>query len=89
HVYNQLDKPTKKAQNKFNKNLGQHMAKQIKNYFPDFKSPTFQESTNYVRVGKTVVLYADEEYYKIFPNTESEIWQHHKFEAYFYLLEKL
>ena len=89
HVYNQLDKPTKKAQKKFNKNLGQHMAKQIKNYFPDFKSPAFQESTNYVRVGKTIVLYANEEYFKAFPNTESEIWQHHKFEAYFYLLEKL
>lgn len=89
HVYNQLDKPTKKAQKKFNRNLGQHMSKQIKHYFPDFKSPNFQESTNYVRVGETIVLYADEEYFKVFPNTEGEIWQHHKFEGYFYLLEKL
>jgi len=89
HVYNQLDKPTKKAQKKFNKNLGQHMSKRIKKYFPDFKSPNFEESTNYVRVGKTIVLYADDQYFKIFPNTEGEIWQHHKFEGYFYLLKKL
>lgn len=89
HVYNQLDKPTKKAQKRFNKNLGKRMSKQIENYFPDFISPTFTESTNYVRVGTTIVLYADEEYYKKFPNTEGEIWQHHKFEAYFYLLSKL
>ena len=89
HVYNQLDKPTKKAQKKFNKYLGQYMAKQIQNYFPEFKPPIFHESTNYVRVGTTVVLFADEEYYKIFPNNEGEIWQHHKFEAYFYLLKKL
>ncbi len=89
HVYNQLDKPTKKATKNFNKNLGQYMTKQIQNYFPDFQPPAFEESTNYVRVGRTVVLYADESYYKSFPNTESEIWQHHKFEAYFYLLEKL
>ncbi len=89
HVYNQLDKPTKKAQNKFNKNLGQHMSKQIQHYFPNFKASPFQESSNYVRVGNTVVLYADEAYYKKFPNIENEIWQHHKFEAYFNLLEKL
>jgi hypothetical protein len=89
HAYNQLDKPTKKANEKFNKYLGSYMTKQIQNYLPDFVPPTFIESTNYVRVGQTVVLYADDEYYKSVPNNEGEIWQHHKFEAYFYLLEKL
>ena len=89
HVYNQLDKPTKKANERFNKYLGSYMTKQIQNSLPEFVPPTFIESTNYVRVGQTVVLYADDEYYKLFPNNEGEIWQHHKFEAYFYLLEKL
>ena len=89
HFYNQLDKPTQKANKKFNKILGKYMTQQIRNYIPDFQSSSFHESTNYVRVGQTVVLYADEAYYKLFPNVDGEIWQHHKFEAYFYLLEKL
>lgn len=65
------------------------MTKQIQNYLPGFEPPSFDHSTNYVRVGNTIVLYADDAYYKIFPNNRGEIWQHHKFEAYFYLLEKL
>ncbi len=89
YAYNQLSKPPKKARKRFNKYLGDLMSKQIKNYFPDFQPPVFQESANYVRAGRTVVLYADEEYLKEFPNKEGEIWQHHKFEGYFYLLEKL
>ena len=89
YAYNQLDKPTKKSNKKFNKYLGGYMTKQIQNYYPDFKPLNFHQSTNYVRVGNTVVLFADEAYYKLFPNLEGQIWQHHKFEAYFYLLEKL
>ena len=89
YMYNKLDKPTKKSKNRFNKILGKQMAKQVQKYYPNFIPPTFHESTNYVRVGQTVVLYADKEYYKIFPNIKNKIWQHHKFEAYFYLLDKL
>ena len=73
YVYNQLDKSTKKAQKRFNKILGEHMTSQIRNYFPDFESPSFKESANYVRVGRTVVLFADEKYYELFPNIEGEI----------------
>jgi len=89
HVFNQLNKPTQKAHKKFNKYLGEHMSNQIRHYLPDFQTPKFLESTNYVRTGNIVVLLADKEYYKVFPNKEHEVWQHHKFEAYFYLLEKL
>ena len=49
------------------------MTSQIRNYFPDFESPSFKESANYVRVGRTVVLFADEKYYELFPNIEGEI----------------
>lgn len=89
HFYNKLDKPTKKARDRFNKHLGEHMVKQVQRYLPNSSILTFNESSNYVRVGQTIVLFADEEYFKEFPNNDGEIWQHHKFEAYFYLLERL
>lgn len=89
YVYRDIDHPTQKANRKLKKYLGEYISREVPKYIPGFKTPDFMESSNYVRVGHTIVLYADEAYYQQFPNTEGEIWQHHKFEAYFYLLENL
>ena len=89
YAFNQLDKPTQKATKKFNKYLGVRMSDQIRDYLPNFQTPRFSNTNNYVRTGHTIVLLADEAYYKLFPNDEGTIWQHHKFEPYFYLLEQL
>ncbi|NQY05868.1 MAG: lipase family protein [Flavobacteriaceae bacterium] len=89
YAFNQLNKPTRKANRKFNKYLGKIMSKQIMKYYPEFEPPIFVGSTNYVRVGNTIVLYANSSYFEEFPNKDGELWQHHKFEAYFYLLDRL
>ena len=88
HAFNQMDKPTKKASKKFNKYLGKYMTDQVQKYIPGYVPPVFEESTNYVRTGNIITLLADDAYFEEFPNNEGEVWQHHKFEAYFYLLEK-
>jgi len=88
-VYNKLDKPTRKAQKEYEKYLGEMTSKLIMKKLPDFVPPKYYQSNNYVRTGKTVILFADDNYYKKFPEFSSAISTHHNFNAYLYLLNNM
>ncbi len=87
-IYNKLDKPTRKAQKRYEKYLGEMTSTVIRRKFPDFSPPPYFTSNNYVRTGITVVLYPDERYYQRFPAYSQNIAIHHNFNAYLFLLEK-
>ncbi len=87
HVYNGLVKPTKKANKRFQKYLGEVLEKYVRNVFPEFEAPEYINSNNYVRTGQQIVLYPNDEYYKTFPQDYSNIWTNHMFEAYLYLTD--
>ncbi len=84
-VYNGLDKPTAKANKKFQKYLGKKLEVFIRKEYPEFESPAYVNSNNYVRTGKQIVLYPNEEYFQLFPQDKSNIWINHMFEAYLHL----
>jgi hypothetical protein len=86
--YNSLDKPTKKANKRFQNKLGKTLGSFIKKSLPDYEIPEYYNSSNYTRAGESIVLYADSAYYNLFPNDPEKIWTHHAFEAYLYLTEK-
>jgi hypothetical protein len=86
-VYNSLDKPTEKANRKFQKYLGKNLEVFIRKVLPEFESPEYVNSSNYVRTGKQIVLYPNEEYFELFPQDKSNIWINHMFEGYLYLTE--
>ncbi len=86
--YNSLDKPTKKANKRYQKQLGKTLGIFIKKSLPEYEIPKYYNSSNYTRTGESIVLYADPEYYKLFPNDPGKIWTHHAFEAYQYLTER-
>jgi hypothetical protein len=88
HFYTSLDKPTKKANRRFQKQLGKTLGGYIKKALPEYEIPEYYNSNNYTRAGESIVLYADAEYYKLFPDDPAKIWTHHAFEAYIYLTEK-
>ncbi|OYT11294.1 MAG: lipase [Bacteroidetes bacterium 4572_112] len=88
NIYNKLDKPTKKAQQSYEKYLGEMTSKYIQKKFPEFIPPEYYKSNNYVRTANTIVLYADEAYYKKYPSNSNVISMHHNFEPYLFLLEK-
>ncbi|MFV0573197.1 MAG: lipase family protein [Xanthomarina gelatinilytica] len=91
-IYKNLKKPMDKARNKYQKYLGEEVSKMIRKSLPNFQPPEYFNSNHYMRVGRTIVLYADEEYYKEFPadpKSEYYIFTHHLFEPYKYLLDKL
>ncbi len=87
-IYNKLSKPTEKAQKRYEKYLGEMTSKLIRKKFPDFEPPEYFSSNNYVRTGRTIVLYANEEYFKKFPKKSHDIGVHHNFKAYLFLLEQ-
>ncbi len=89
HVFNRMEKPTRKAQRNYEKYLGKMTSKLIESYLPGFIPPPYYQSNHYVRTGATIVLLADEAYYKLFPDDETKIFAHHAHTQYLYLLEQM
>ncbi len=91
HVYNKLSRPSEKAQRNYQKYLGKMLSKTVKKQFPEFVPPLYYNSNYYVRVGSTIILKADDDYFKQFSNepTNPNIWQHHWPNPYLHLTQKL
>lgn len=89
HVYNRLTKPPRKAQRTYEKYVGRMTYKQVRRYMPYLEKPVYAHCSNYARAGSFIVLQPDAEYYKKFPDTGNNIFQHHLFEPYYYLVEKI
>jgi len=87
HLYNGLDKPTRKSRDNFEKHLGVKVSKYVKYQLPRYVPPVYYHSSNYVRTGTTIVLLADDNYYKIFPGENKGVFAHHLHNAYLYLLD--
>ena len=88
YFYNSLDKPTQKANKRYQKQLGRTLGVFIKKSLPEYVTPSYFNSNNYARTGDNVVLYADQHYYTLFPIDNEKIWTHHAFEPYLYLCDK-
>ena len=84
-----MSKPSLKAQKNYEKYLGNMVYKLIKKELPEFEPPLYFKSSDYVRIGTTIVLYADDDYKKLFSQNAKEIWLNHFIVRYIYLVEKL
>ncbi len=89
YIYNRMDQPVRKAEYRFQDCLGKGLENYIKKALPGFQPPVYYNSMDYVRVGNTIVLLADTDYYKLFPDNPNTIFVHHLHPAYYYLVQKL
>ncbi len=89
HAFNRLNKTTRKGRNTYQKYLGNIVYKFARKTLPQLKQPRFYESMQYERAGNFIILNADAEYYKKFPDSKDKIFVHHNFDAYLFLLQKL
>jgi heat shock protein HslJ len=90
HIYNKLDKPTRKAQKNFEKFLGNMTQKLVEESIPGLEVPAYVHSNNYVRTGIQIVLMPDAEYYEQYPDGESaNSFTHHRLSPYLYLVNRL
>jgi hypothetical protein len=88
HAYKGLKKPSEKAQRNYEKYLGKYANKIVTKHLPEFQSPVYFKSSNYVRIGPTIMLLADEAYYKIFQDSEQQVFIHHGMSPYLHLVEQ-
>lgn len=89
YAYTRLDNPTKAARNRYQNYLGDMVSKSVKKKLPGFIAPPYYNSNHYVRTGTTIVLLPDAAYFKIYPESKTDIWVHHLHLPYLYLAEKL
>lgn len=91
YMYNQLSKPPNKAQKRYQKYLGKMTSKSVQKILPGFVPPVYYNSNHYVRTGNMIVLLPDEEYFKLYPESQSSdnLFPHHLHPQYMYLAEKL
>lgn len=83
-VYNQLNRPTQKANKQFQKYLGKKLEVHVRKALPQFEAPSYANTFHYVRTGQQIILYPDSSYYHQFPQDE-HLWINHMFEAYLHL----
>jgi len=89
YIYGQLSKPSLKAQKRNNKYLGRIISKQVTKHLSGYQPPQYMNSSAYVRAGNCIILLADEDYHKHFPDDKNNVFCHHTFGPYLYLAEKL
>ena len=88
-VYNKMDRKTRKAMKYYCKNLGTRVGKMLQKSLPGFEPPVYAETMNYLRAGNCITLLADDDYYKLFPDSKTNPFAHHFHKPYLYLLDKL
>ncbi len=89
YAYNRLNNPSKRLQRRYEKYLGGMVSKQVVKHLKDFQPPAYYASSDYVRTGNTIVLYADADYYQHYKDSDQDIFVHHMFEPYLFLTRKL
>ncbi len=89
HAFNRLNRTTRKGRDTYQKYLGNVVYKFVRKTLPQLKKPDFYQSMQYERAGNYIVLNANAEYYKKFPDSDKKIFIHHNFDAYLFLLQKL
>lgn len=88
-IYGQLNHASRKTTRLYRFYLGKQTYKIVKKTLKQYKKPQYAASLNYVRTGTSIILYADDAYYKVFPNNKEKIFMHHFAAPYLYLAEKL
>ncbi|NIJ52066.1 lipase family protein [Dyadobacter arcticus] len=88
HAYKKMKNPSVKAQNNYEKYLGGYASKAVMKALPEFQAPTYMKSSNFVRIGPTVMLFADDEYFKLFPEKDKNPFAHHLPQQYLFLMNK-
>jgi len=86
--FKKLKKATQKAQQCFKNIMGGMIYKQVKKVLPQFKEPVYADGNNYQRAGVPIVLQPDSAYYRKFPEMPEKVFQHHMFEAYYWLVQR-
>jgi hypothetical protein len=85
-VFNKMDRRSHKASKTFSKVLGNTVYKQVKRSAPQLEQPNYAYGHNYQTAGTPIILLASEDYFKKFGEKSPNVFLHHGFEQYEFLL---
>lgn len=88
HLYGRLDRSTKKASRRMQRILGKLAYKRVRRVVPGYVMPDFAESHSYMPAGTPVILAPAPGYDEQFPFDGKNIFVHHHFGPYVYLLKQ-
>jgi hypothetical protein len=89
HVYNKLDKSSRKAQKEYTKYLGEKACEFIQKSLPAYEKPEFVNSFNYSTCGTPVILRPEKTYWENYytqNKKEYGLFIHHHYYAYYRLV---
>jgi hypothetical protein len=89
HMYNKMRKGSSKAADRYQKYLGEGVGKLVKKSLPGYVPPVYSNGSHYITAGAPIILQPNEEYKKKFPDDPKNVFIHHMYAPYFFLLKSL
>ena len=89
HIFKKLDKPSRAAQENYQKYLGTMASKAIKQNLNGFVAPDYYKSSHYTRCGAFIVLKGNADYFIEFPESKTKFFTHHFHAPYMALAAQL
>jgi len=84
-VLNKINRSSKKLASHYKKYLGDAAGRQVEKIYPQYKSPDFVDSNNYIPAGSPVILVLTEDYKKAFIYNGKNIFVNHLVPPYYFL----
>lgn len=88
HVFNKMRRGSEKAARRYQKYLGDGLGKLVKKSLPGFVPPDYADGSNYMTAGSPIILMPDTDYYKSFMFDGKNMFLHHMYAPYMWLLKK-
>lgn len=86
-AYRNIHNKTDQASGVFRGYLGNDVYLLIKKALPGFQKPQYANSNNYYPAGSIISLVPNADYFKLYPDTSSNVFTHHMPKPYMYLLK--
>lgn len=87
-VYRSLRRAPDRTLDRFRRNFGHRVHRQIRKILPHFPEPTYAATSNYARAGSPIMLVPDEAYRNRFPEKPGTYFTHHLFDPYIFLVQR-
>ncbi|MOA35954.1 hypothetical protein D3C78_1574510 [compost metagenome] len=87
-AYKKMDRTADKGVKFYQKYLGKAVFNQVKKTLPQLREPEYAPSNYYLPAGTQIALIADSVYYEKFKFTGKNVFVHHYYEPYLYLLSQ-
>ncbi len=88
HIVRKMNRAAKKARKRFTKYLAKGTGKLVRKQIKGFSKQEYAKCLNYMTCGVPIILYADAMYHTKYPDDPKNIFRHHGFGVYLYLINQ-